>query len=223
MPELAGLSDGPVLTVAGLSVLVGSGSMRRTVVSGWDLRVAAGESVLLVGSSPAEVSEVLETLAGLRTPSAGSVTVAGHPPEVSRSHHSRPMGYVPATPQLLPALTAVENVALALAASGASPAAGWGRAERLLADLGLSSGAWHNLVEQLSGGQQQRVEVARALVDRPRLLLADNPTSELDPASAALVFAALFAAVSDGAALVLGTDDPAAARACTRTISLARQ
>ena len=159
-------------------------------------------------------------LAALTRPAAGSVTVER--PRGNRPHHHvRPVGYVPATPQLLPVLTAVENVALALAASARLPADAWARAERLLGRLGLPPGAWHNAVEQLSGGQQQRVAVARALVDRPALLVADDPTSELDPSSAALVFAALFGAVADGSALVLVTESPEASEACTRRVSAA--
>jgi ABC-type multidrug transport system ATPase subunit len=210
----------PVITISGLSLIDRRESAPRTMVDGWDLVVHAGESVAVRGLPPADVSMLFDVLAGLVSPSAGSVSVDGVRPAAARSHHSRPVGYVPGVPHLLPALTAVENVALALAAAGGTPAAGWGRAERLLAELGVPAGAWHNLVEQLSGGQQQRVEVARALVDRPRLLVADNPTSELDPGSAQLVFAALFAAVEDGAAMILATDDPAAAAACTHTVSL---
>ena len=209
-----------VLVVSGLGVVDRRTDPPQPVVEHFDLTVRAGESVALTGLHPADRTTLLDVLAGLAPPAAGSVTI--HPPQGNRPHHHvRPVGYVPATAQLLPVLTAVENVALALAASGRVPADAWARAEHVLGRLGLPPGAWHNAVEQLSGGQQQRVAVARALVDRPALLVADDPTSELDPSSAALVFTALFAAVADGSALVLVTDSREATDACTRRVSAA--
>ncbi len=107
-----------------------------------------------------------------------------------------------------------------LVAASAPAASAWRRAEAQLAELGLPPGSWHNPVEQLSGGQQQRVSVARALIDHPPVLLADDPTSDRDPTSAGLVMAALSAAVDAGAGLVLASADPEQVSGCDVVLTL---
>jgi putative ABC transport system ATP-binding protein len=108
----------------------------------------------------------------------------------------------------LDALTAVENVALPLLARKVPAEEAWKRAEGQLGRLDLNAALWHNLAEQLSGGQRQRVAFARATVHRPQLLVADDPTSELDSASAELVVSVLRDLAGTGSVIVLATSDP---------------
>jgi putative ABC transport system ATP-binding protein len=149
-----------------------------------DLDVQPGESVALTGPSGAGKSTLLSLIGGLEPVQSGSISVAGHDlAELSGNalaeYRRRTVGFVFQHYGLVEVLTARENVELSLALSRMSPSERRGRAERLLAGVGLSHRAEHRPAK-LSGGERQRVAIARALANRPRLLLADEPTGNLD-------------------------------------------
>jgi ABC-type multidrug transport system ATPase subunit len=174
-------------------------SRDRLIVAGLDLDAGPGRIVSVVGSPGSGRTAFLRVVAGLDRPRAGAVEFDG----VAVT----PMacGIVTQQHDLLGGLTAVENVATRLLALRHSPAAAQVEIVALLAELGLAEPSWHNLVEQLSGGQQQRVAVARALIAAPKLLVLDDPTSELDPGSAALVWNRIRVAAASGAVVVATT------------------
>jgi putative ABC transport system ATP-binding protein len=191
----------------------------RPVVTDLDLDLAPGHRLAITGPSSADVTAVLACLAGLRPPDAGSVTVddveLGLNPEPYR------LGYLSQDHRLIGTLTAVENLLVSLIAGGEPSNRATGeRAEAQLEALGLSPATWHNLVEQLSGGQQQRVALARALVLRPRLVVLDEPTSELDPDSVELVVEVLRGVAADGVCCVLSSDDDVLLEFCDSRVSL---
>jgi len=206
------------LTVRGLTVH-DPHDRGRVIVEGLDLDLAPGHRLAVTGPSSADVTAVLATLAGLRAPDAGSVTVddvdLGLHPEPSR------LGYLSQDHRLIGTLTAVENLLVSLIAGGQPSNRATGeRAEAQLAALALSPATWHNLVEQLSGGQQQRVALARALVLRPRLVVLDEPTSELDPDSVELVLGVLRGVAADGVCCVLSSDDDVLLDACDARVEI---
>jgi putative ABC transport system ATP-binding protein len=192
---------------------------RRPVVADLDLDLAPGQLLAVTGPSSADVTAVLACLAGLRAPAAGSLTVD----DVALGLHPEPhrLGYLSQDHRLIGTLTAVENLLVSLIAGGERSDRVTGeRAEAQLEALGLSPATWHNLVEQLSGGQQQRVALARALVLRPRLVVLDQPTSELDPDSVERVVGVLRDAAADGVCCVLSSDDDVLLEACGHRLSL---
>ncbi len=208
------------LRVRGLTVKASSDrDQGRAILTGLDLDLAPGHRLAITGPSSADVTAVLAGLAGLRAPDAGSITVddveLGSNPEPHR------LGYLSQDHRLIGTLTAVENLLVSLIAGGEPSNRATGeRAEAQLEALGLSPATWHNLVEQLSGGQQQRVALARALVLRPRLVVLDEPTSELDPDSVELVVEVLRAVSADGVCCVLSSDDDALLDFCDSRLSL---
>ena len=207
------------LTVRGPATKGPAGHEQRAIVADLDLDVAPGNRLAITGPSSADVTAVLACLAGLRAPYAGSVTVddveLGLNPEPHR------LGYLSQDHRLIGTLTAVENLLVSLIAGGEPSNRATGeRAEAQLEALGLPPPTWHNLVEQLSGGQQQRVALARALVLRPRLVVLDEPTSELDPDSVELVVAVLRGVAADGVCCVLSSDDDLLLEFCHSRVSL---
>ena len=195
------------------------GSQRLTVLRGVDLAVAPGERVGIVGRSGAGKSTLLHILAGLSDPDAGSVTVMGQSlTAASRGQRARirnaTMGFVYQFHHLLPEFTALENVAMPLLVGGARFATATGRAAGLLDSVGLAQRSSHR-PHQLSGGERQRVAVARALAGSPAVVLADEPTGNLDRQSAEGVLGAMAElGRSHGTAFVVVThDDDIAARA----------
>ncbi|UWQ34182.1 ABC transporter ATP-binding protein [Leisingera sp. M527] len=165
------------------------------VLRGADLTLQAGEVVALVAPSGAGKSTLLHIAGLLDTPDAGEVRVAGE--DVSRKGDRRrtrvrrqEVGFVYQFHHLLPEFTALENIVLPQLANGASQKAAAARAADLLATVGLAGRAGHRPAA-LSGGEQQRVAFCRALANAPRVLLADEPTGNLDPGTADQVFAAL--------------------------------
>jgi lipoprotein-releasing system ATP-binding protein len=190
----------PVLEVAGLRRVYRTGQGELEVLSGASLSVAAGEIVGLVGPSGSGKSSLLHAAGLLERPTAGLVRIAGQDcgalDDRARTQiRLSTIGFVYQFHHLLPEFTALDNVALPAQIAGQSRRSARERAESLLCQLGLSERLDHQPA-QLSGGEQQRVAVARALTNRPRLLLADEPTGNLDPATSEAVFTALRALVT---------------------------
>ena len=180
------------------------------VLRGVDLAVAPGEVVALVAPSGAGKSTLLHVAGLLDTPDAGSVLLGGEDmtarPDRARTLARRArVGFVYQFHHLLPEFTAEENVVLPQLAHGASRGAAEARARSLLDRVGVSARA-HHRPAALSGGEQQRVAFCRALANAPRLLLADEPTGNLDPATSERVFAALMdLARGEGLAALIAT------------------
>ncbi len=198
--------DGMVVRARGV-VVVRDG---RRVVDGVDIDVVPGRILAVTGPSGSGKSTLLAVLAGLVLPDGGTVEPA------DRAEHASIVfqGY-----GLLPVLTAAENVELPLQLRGVEREAVRHRAEAALARAGLAD-IPDRLAEELSGGQRQRVAVARALVVEAGLLVADEPTAELDADNAAVVIAALRAEASAGAAVVIATHDPEVVALCDDTLHL---
>jgi putative ABC transport system ATP-binding protein len=189
------------------------------------LRVDGGEVVAVTGPSGSGKSTLLFLLAGLDHPDGGEVRVAGTDwrtldgPARARFRR-RTCGFIAQGMALLPQATAAENVAVPLLLDGVGPADRQARVAEVLEAVGLA-GDGGKLPDQLSGGQQQRVAVARALVARPAVVLADEPTANLDSATAQAVTRLLLAAARErGAAVVLVTHDPDVARHADRLVRL---
>jgi putative ABC transport system ATP-binding protein len=184
------------------------GTGRNAVVAVHDVtcEVAAGTSVAVLGRSGSGKSTLLHLMAGVDAPTRGQVTW----PALGTQNELRPtlVGMVFQWPSLLPALDVGDNVALPLLLAGHDAREAREAAARTLERLALGN-TMEKLPEELSGGQAQRVAVARALVVRPRLLLADEPTGQLDHATGATVLDTLLAGVSNAdAALIVATHDP---------------
>jgi len=213
-----------IIRVSELGKHVTTGASELTILSGVSFEVRAGEAVAIVGVSGSGKSTLLGLLAGLDTPSAGSVRIDGHDigtlDEDGRAAlRGRMIGFVFQSFQLLPAMTALENVMLPLELAGADDAQ---TAARLMLErVGLGDRT-HHYPKQLSGGEQQRVAIARAFVGRPRLLFADEPTGNLDTATGAQVINLLFELNREsGATLLLVTHDEALTRRCNRVLRIA--
>ena len=196
---------------------------RVNILRGVDLAIGAGEVVGVVGPSGSGKTSLLMLLAGLDRPTGGALTVAGHElagmDEDALARFRRDeVGIVFQGFHLVPTMTALENVAIPLEFAGAADA--FGRAEAALVAVGLGHRIGH-YPGQLSGGEQQRVAVARAFVAQPRLILADEPTGNLDRATGAQVMELLFALrASHGTTLMLITHDPALAARCDRVLRM---
>jgi len=208
--------DGRGDLVASALVMRRAGRMILDQVS---LRVEPGVVLAVTGPSGAGKSTLLSLLAGLVDPDAGQIWFGGELVRAGDDEHLRRTGLVLQGYGLISVLTAAENVELVLQCRGARPAEVGSRAAAALDRVGLGDQA-DQLVEELSGGQQQRVAVARALVDRPGLLIADEPTSELDAATRDGVLQVLREEAWRGAAVVLATHDPDAAAACDEELHL---
>jgi putative ABC transport system ATP-binding protein len=186
-----------------------AGRAQVVAVADVNCEVRAGERIAVVGPSGSGKSTLLHLMAGLDEPTAGTVSW----PALGARAALRPgpVGIVFQSPSLLPPLDVVENVALPLLLAGVAPGVARAEAEHALEVLDLTALA-DKLPEEISGGQAQRVAVARALAGRPRLILADEPTGQLDHDSGAVVIDVLLsAAAATGAAVVVTTHDGAIA------------
>ncbi len=188
----------PLLRVTGLTkTYAGTGhtSTPLTLFRDLDFEVASGEMIAIVGESGAGKSTLLHLLAAMDTPTSGSVDIDGTnlstlTPTQQAEFRNRTIGYVWQAHYLLPEFTAAENVAMPLLARGDNPRLARNQALRCLAQVELADRSEHRAGE-LSGGEQQRVSLARALVSEPRLLLADEPTGNLDSRTGEVVFSLL--------------------------------
>jgi putative ABC transport system ATP-binding protein len=189
------------------------------VLQGVDLHARPGRMVAVTGPSGAGKTTLLWALAGLVRPDRGEVHVNGEVPR-DRDHTSAAgVVLIPQDNALASVLTAAENVLVPLLAAKVAPDEAQARAAAALESVGLAT-AGHQLIEELSGGQQQRVAVARGLAQQGTVVLADEPTSELDAANRARIVALLRAEADRGAAVVLATHDPDAAAECDAELHL---
>jgi len=209
------LPAGRSVTCTGVVVRFGG----TTALGGVSLAVQPGELVAVTGHSGAGKTTLLSVLAGVTRPDEGLVHVGGDEVGGLAGAAGAGVALVPQGNGLAAVLTALENVLLPLLARGANPRRAPGRASAALAAVGLAEVHQH-LVEELSGGQQQRVAVARGLALESPVLLADEPTSELDHTNREVVLALLRGRARAGAAVVMTTHDPEAAAAADRVVHL---
>ena len=216
-------SNKTILSARGIGKTVKSGSSDLVILREIDLRVTAGDAVAVVGASGSGKSTLLAILAGLDTPTAGTVEVDGADlfslDEDARAElRGRSVGFVFQSFQLLPSLTALENVMLPLDLAGRPDAERVSR--EILSKVGLQERFSH-YPKHLSGGEQQRVALARAFSVRPKLLFADEPTGSLDAESGESVIELVFELNrSYGTTLVMVTHDEHLARRCGRIVRL---
>ena len=206
------------------SALVGTGLTYviagRTILDGVDVRADAGRMLAISGPSGAGKSSLLAVLGGLLEPAAGEVTLDDAPVRIGDLKLRRRIGLVFQGYGLVTALTARENVAITLQARGRPRDEVARRAAATLAEVGLAEVADH-LIEDMSGGQQQRVAVARALVAEPDVLLADEPTAELDAENRERIMRLLAAAAAAlGSIVAIATHDPDVIERCDDVLEL---
>ena len=217
----------PAIAASGLvkQVTSGEGAEALTILSGLELQIQAGESVAIVGSSGSGKTTLLSLLAGLDTPSAGSIRLDGETLE-DKDEDARAalragrVGFVFQSFQLLAGFTALENVMLPSELAGRRDARE--RAVAALEAVGLGARLRH-YPQQLSGGEQQRVALARAFAAEPKILFADEPTGNLDTVTGARIIDLMFAMNrGSGTTLVLVTHDENLAARCDRTLRLSQ-
>ncbi len=213
----------PAVALAGVNLSLGSGAARVHILKDITLEIARGEAVGLVGPSGSGKSTLLMVIAGLERPDSGSVRVAGEDmgrldEDALARFRGRAVGIVFQSFHLIPTMTALENVAVPLELAGEADA--FARAEHELVALGLGERLSH-YPAQLSGGEQQRVALARALVPHPALLVADEPTGNLDEATGREIVDLMFARhAARDTTLVLVTHDASLAGRCDRVVRM---
>ncbi len=211
----------PLLKLDGVGRRYGA----RWVLHDLSLRIAAGQRVALLGESGSGKSTLLNLIAGLETPDAGEIVLDGQPvhrigPDAAARLRSTRLGFVFQAFHLISHLNLAQNVAVPLLLIGMARRPALERAGELLHRLGLGE-RQASLPRELSGGEQQRVALARALVHRPALVLADEPTGNLDPSSAGRAITLLRDEIAaSGAALLMVTHSLQAAAACDRRLAL---
>jgi len=213
----------PIISLRDLRLSIPASAGPVTILRGIDLDVEAGERIGILGPSGSGKTSLLMLVAGLERASSGGIIVAGTDlasldEDARAKFRLAHLGIVFQSFHLIPTMTAVENVAVPLELAGRRDAAGV--AAEALRRVGLGHRLSHR-PSQLSGGEQQRVALARAIAPGPRLLLADEPTGNLDTETGRLVMDLLFALCGDaGATLLLITHDPALAARCDRTVTI---
>ncbi|HKE74381.1 MAG TPA: ABC transporter ATP-binding protein [Acidimicrobiales bacterium] len=213
-----------VIELTGLGKTYAAGSLRVEALADVSLTIDAGEMVAIVGPSGSGKSTLMHILGCLDVPTTGTFRLAGRdvaalPEDELAEVRNRSIGFVFQQFNLLPYLTAWRNVELPLVYAGIEPAERRDRARRALAQVGLADRADHRPGE-LSGGQQQRVAIARAIVTDPALVLADEPTGNLDSASTAEVLGLLADLHGRGRTIVLITHEPDIAAAAGRVLRI---
>jgi putative ABC transport system ATP-binding protein len=214
---------GPAIALAGVNLSLGQGAARVHILKDIDLHIGNGEAIGLVGPSGSGKSTLLMVMAGLEQADSGTVEVAGmnlskfNEDDLAR-FRGRQVGIVFQSFHLIPTMTALENVAVPLELAGAADAQLRARDE--LSAVGLGD-RFDHYPAQLSGGEQQRVAVARALAPNPAILVADEPTGNLDEETGQQIIELLFAGhAKRKTTLVLVTHDPALAARCDRVVRL---
>ncbi len=213
----------PLIDLSDIRLSFGQGSARTDVLNGASLRLMPGESVALLGPSGSGKSSLLAVAAGLERAGGGQALLLGSDmtaldEDALARLRGRGVGIVLQSFHLLPTMTALENVAVPLELAGAKDARERARAELEAVGLGHRLGHYP---AQLSGGEQQRVAIARATAPRPKLLLADEPTGNLDAATGAAIIDLLFdRASAAGAGLLVITHDPVIAARAARTLRM---
>ncbi|WP_375461553.1 ABC transporter ATP-binding protein [uncultured Enterovirga sp.] len=214
---------GKIISLEDVDLSLGDGAARVHVLQGISLAVSTGEAVGLVGPSGSGKSTLLMVMAGLERPDRGRVMLDGEDltglsEDALARVRGRRIGIVFQSFHLVPTMTALENVALPLELAGRSGA--FARAETELAGVGLGA-RLHHYPAQLSGGEQQRVAIARALAPDPAIVVADEPTGNLDEGTGGAVVDLLFRIKRErGTTLVLVTHDATLAERCDRTVHL---
>ena len=215
----------PVLELAGIERVYTTVAGQLNVLSGADLKLEAGELVGLVGPSGSGKSTLLHTAGLLERPEAGAVLLDGVDclklDDKGRTAVRRAkIGFVYQFHHLLPEFSAADNVAMPLMIAGVSHKAARAKADELLVEMGLADRG-HHQPGQMSGGEQQRVAIARALANNPRLVIADEPTGNLDPATTERVFATFIKmAREEGAAVLVATHNHALTAHMDRVLTL---
>ena len=212
------------LVVNNLSVSYADASQTVRPIDGFDMTVDSGELVLLNGPSGSGKTTLLSAIAGLLTPEAGSIRfdgedVAGLRGKAMLRHRRDRVGMVFQSFNLIPSLTALENVAVPLTVAGKSARVARGRARQLLVEFGLEDRLGHRPGE-LSGGQQQRVAIARALANDPPLVLADEPTAHLDHTQIEAVRSTFRAIADSGRIVVISTHDDRLGEVADRVVKM---
>jgi lipoprotein-releasing system ATP-binding protein len=222
----SGFPEAPVVLEArGVKKTYGVGARSLTVLSDANLSLRRGEMVAIVAPSGAGKSTLLHLLAALDTPTSGTVYFASKPVETNQDttvadFRNRAVGFLWQRHQLLPDFTATENVAMPLLLRGEGFSPAMATARKWLAEVGLQDRAEHRAGE-LSGGEQQRVAIARALVTKPAVLLADEPTGDLDEQNAWAVFELLQRLHGAyGLTSLIATHNLALAARCDRVLAL---
>jgi len=219
------MSEAPYLRLAGVHRHYGQGPALVSVLESADLEVASGELVAMVAPSGAGKSTLLHVAGLLERPQAGEVEIRGMATsmlsERERTHIRRSqIGYVYQFHHLLPEFSAIENVMMPQLIAGVKPSQASARALELLELLGIAARAEHRPAE-LSGGEQQRVAIARAAANSPGVILADEPTGNLDPETSEKVFDALSEMINvRGTAALIATHNHALARRAHRIVTI---
>jgi putative ABC transport system ATP-binding protein len=218
------MSDAPVVETHDVRRDYHMGDEIVHAVRGVSLEIARGDSVAIVGPSGCGKSTLLNLIGGIDRPTSGTIVIDGNRVDAMRDAAATrfrllSIGFVFQRFYLMPALSAAENVELPMAEAGMSGAKRTARARELLAYVGLADRRRHRPA-QLSGGEQQRVAIARALANAPRILLADEPTGELDAKTGAEMIELLARVNRDGTTLIVVTHDEGLARAARRVVHM---